>query len=493
MAPQLLLDGSLKSRARSLPALNVLASISNEGLNRAQTVAPDRGEIGERAIIIVSDSTLTLVSGSKRYPKHTSPSDTFQAYLSSMVQPGYGEVRMEDKWGARLIHLVGRVEAIMDELVDATGNRFAAIDVIVVWSGNELVGSRGVFVNPDPYCREVWPNESWDEVHGARGNIREITSGTQQALRVLAAIRRRPRSGFVSIVLGNNAPVYHLPAAFNELNEHFAAEARQLGVHTLDIKQLLDRAEFKDLWHLWRSDRNRALLGPYFAREVQVLLLEATTARYYCSLKRLAEKFPFDPNDYFTIEERTELVSQIHAGQMEGVSTAREINRTAERPEAISREAANDSLNELNAIEDFYLSRIPANLAVPPLPAELVRSAEEAQPARKPVEEQSAGGNPEPGPDEVDTTVHREIDANFAVDTLGDLPDLAVRSSTREVAEGAEPSLGAPRAEALLRHHPGGKRRAASASKWMPRDGSRSKPCSSTSRPSRMRPGRSQR
>ncbi|CAE7587882.1 unnamed protein product, partial [Symbiodinium pilosum] len=259
------------------------------------------------------------------------------------------------------------------------------------------------------------------------------------ALRVLAAIRRRPRSGFVSIVLGNNAPVYHLPAAFNELNEHFAAEARQLGVHTLDIKQLLDRAEFKDLWHLWRSDRNRALLGPYFAREVQVLLLEATTARYYCSLKRLAEKFPFDPNDYFTIEERTELVSQIHAGQMEGVSTAREINRTAERPEAISREAANDSLNELNAIEDFYLSRIPANLAVPPLPAELVRSAEEAQPARKPVEEQSAGGNPEPGPDEVDTTVHREIDANFAVDTLGDLPDLAVRSSTREVAEGAEP------------------------------------------------------
>ena len=41
VTPQLLLDGSLESRARSLPALNVLASISNEGLNRAQTVAPD--------------------------------------------------------------------------------------------------------------------------------------------------------------------------------------------------------------------------------------------------------------------------------------------------------------------------------------------------------------------------------------------------------------------------------------------------------------------
>ena len=199
-------------------------------------------------------------------------------------------------------------------------------------------------------------------------------------------------------------------------------------MHTLDIKQLLDRAEFKDLWHLWHSDRNRALLGPYFAREVQVLLLEAATARYYCSLKRLAERFPFDPNDYFTIGEHTGLVSQIHAGQMEGLSTAREINRTAVRPEAISREVANNSLNELNAIEDFYLSRMPANLAVPPLP---VRSAEEAQPARKPVEEQSVGGNPEPGPEEVDTTVRREIDAIFAVDTLGDLPDPGQPPSVR--------------------------------------------------------------
>ena len=79
---------------------------------------------------------------------------------------------------------------------------------------------------------------------------------------------------------------------------------------------------------------------------------------------------------------------------MEGLSTAREINRTAVRAEAISREVANNSLNELNAIEDFYLSRIPANLAVPPLPADLVRSAEEAQPARKPVEETECRGKP---------------------------------------------------------------------------------------------------
>ena len=110
----------------------------------------------------------------------------------------------------------------------------------VVGSGNELVGQSR------PILSRNMPDESWDEAHGAQGDIREIASGTQRALRVLAGIRNRPRSGFVSIVLGNNAPVYHLPAAFNDLNEYFAGEARRLSVHTLDIKQLLDRAEFKD-------------------------------------------------------------------------------------------------------------------------------------------------------------------------------------------------------------------------------------------------------
>ena len=425
VTPQLLLNGSLESRTASLPALSLLASISNEGLNRAQTVAPDRAEIGERAMILVSDSTLTMVSGSKRAPKHTSPSDTLQAYLTNLVQPGYSEVRMEDRWGGRLIHLVGRVEAIMDELIEATGNRLAAIDVMVVWSGNELVGSRGVFCNPDPYCREVWPNETWDEVHGAQGDIRQIASGIQRALRVLAGIRNRPRSGFVSIVLGNNAPIYYLPKAFDTLNEFFSEEARKMGLHTLDLRQLLDRAEFKDHWHLWHSDKNRALLGSYFAREIQVLLLEATTARYYCSLKRLAERFPFNPDDYFTVWQNADLVGQIHSDQTAGLSAARRKDKTLPPATFISREAANDSLSELNAIEDFYQSRLPTTINVTPLPEHLVRTAEESQPKKKEKkEEPTAGGDPEPGPEEVDTSIRREIDVDFAVDTLGPLPDL---------------------------------------------------------------------
>ena len=103
--------------------------------------------------------------------------------------------------GARLIQLVGRVEVIMDEIVDATGNRFAAIDVMVVWSGNELVGSQGVFCSPDPIAGRI---VAWRVM----GDIRSISSGILRALRVLAGIWHRPRSGFVSVVLGSSHPGY---------------------------------------------------------------------------------------------------------------------------------------------------------------------------------------------------------------------------------------------------------------------------------------------
>ena len=130
-------------------------------------------------------------------------------------------------------------------MIEATGNRLAAIDIMVIWSGKELVGSQGIFCNPDPYCRDLWPGQSWDKVHGAMGDIRNIASGILRAMRLLGGIRS-PRAGFVSMVLGNNAAVYYLPATFDRLNEFYAEEARKLGIHTLDVRQLLDRVDFKD-------------------------------------------------------------------------------------------------------------------------------------------------------------------------------------------------------------------------------------------------------
>ena len=94
-----------------------------------------------------------------------------------------------------------------------------------MWSGNELMGSTGVFCNLIPYCCEVWPNKSWDEVHGARADITSHSSGILRAIRALAAIKSRPSSGFISLVLGKNAPMHFLPTALNHLNPFYSEEA----------------------------------------------------------------------------------------------------------------------------------------------------------------------------------------------------------------------------------------------------------------------------
>ena len=189
----------------------------------------DHGQVAERAMILVSDSALTMVLGGKRNPERTSPSDTFQAYLSDPTwiwrSANGGQV------GARLIQLVGRVEVIMDEIVDATGNRFAAM---VVWSGNELVGSQGVFCSPDPIAGRIGLAS-----HGRHSQHLEWDFASAQSPRWHLA---SPTVWLCQCCAWKQC----LPIAFNDLNEYFAGEARQYGIHTLDIKQMLDRAEFKD-------------------------------------------------------------------------------------------------------------------------------------------------------------------------------------------------------------------------------------------------------
>ena len=117
-------------------------------------------------------------------------------------------------------------------------------------------------------------------------------------------------------------------------------------------------------------------MGPYFAREVQIFLLEATTVRYYCSLKRLAETFPFNLDDYFTHGQNTDLVEQIHSKQIAGLSAARESNRAAGERPSIAQEEANNALP--------YPSSMPSRTSI-------CRERPEEEPSAL-----SAGGDPEP-------------------------------------------------------------------------------------------------
>ena len=159
-------------------------------------------------------------------------------------------------------------------------------------------------------------------MHGARGNIREIASGIQRALRVLASIRRRSRSSVLCLEAMHGSITSLLPSMSS--------------TSTLQQRpgDLVCTTSTSSSSLITLNTKICGVCGIVQSREVQVLLLEATTARYYCSLKRLAERFPFNPNDYFTIGQHTELVSQIHAGQMEGLSRTSHWRTSSISPES---------------------------------------------------------------------------------------------------------------------------------------------------------------
>ena len=212
--------------------------------------------------------------------------------------------------------------------------------------------------------------------------------------------------GFVSMVLGNNAAVYYLPATFDRLNEFYAEEARKLGIHSLDVRQLLDRVEFKDHWHMWNSGSNKAMVPLYLAREIQILLMEARASRFYCSLKRLAERFAFDEAEHFASYDHGDLVDKAHNDQADGLSAARHMIRARGMPAEITREDANKALPELNAIEALCASRLPSPEEVAKLPDDLHRAVTQtgSQGSSQTGQTQSVGGDPVPGREQVVTS-----------------------------------------------------------------------------------------
>ena len=95
------------------------------------------------------------------------------------------------------------------------------IDIAVAWLGNELVGERGLFLNP---AYELWKEKHYGP-HYAAGEWREIADRVCTSIGELAALRGRPEFGDavgVITLLGQSDPVqYALPHQFDECMKKF--------------------------------------------------------------------------------------------------------------------------------------------------------------------------------------------------------------------------------------------------------------------------------
>ena len=159
-----------------------LAEINDEGMKRLQ---PELHRGQQRVLLIVSDSTIVFCKGSKRKRNFTKvpPTESFQKECKTGGGfHMYREVVCSPLWGKTLSHITDEVEQQIEALRSKLKQYEAdtlAIDVPIFWSGNELTGYYGVFLDPgfneDDFIWQgqvqTWPDGTPKTLHAAQPEI----------------------------------------------------------------------------------------------------------------------------------------------------------------------------------------------------------------------------------------------------------------------------------------------------------------------------------
>ena len=166
------------------PLLSKLSSISNTGLSEIQ---PDASRGRARYLVLVSDSCTVFLAG-----KSTSvdlAGDLIEQTISGVFSQ-YRAIQYRPMWGTTLPVLVAEAVKTTQELWTGLRNEVWAnevkIDVAIAWLENELVGERGLFLNP---AYETW-REKHHRPHAAGGDWKEVADRVCTSLS--AALRGRP-------------------------------------------------------------------------------------------------------------------------------------------------------------------------------------------------------------------------------------------------------------------------------------------------------------
>ena len=151
--------------------------------------------------------------------------------------------------------------------------------MFVAWLGNELVGERGLFLNP---AYEYW-REKYHGPHYAAGDWREIADRVCTSICELAALRGRPDVGNavgVITMLGQPDPKrYQLPHQFDECMKKFFGYARSLGMKTVSVSRIADSIPMFDAFHFREDSAQRKRLAEHIGHHMRVLIAEHIAAK----------------------------------------------------------------------------------------------------------------------------------------------------------------------------------------------------------------------
>ena len=239
-------------------------------------------------VVLVSDSYTVFLAGKNTSvdpagdPIEQTVVGVFSQYRALVYQP---------MWGKTLAVLVAQAAKAVEDFWAGLRNEVwpneVKIDVAIAWLGNELVGERGLFLNP---AYDVW-REKYYGPHAAGGDWKEVADRVCTSLSELAALRGRPGLadviGVTSLMGQPDPKRYSLPHQFDECMQKFFAYARGQGVQTASIARISDSIALYDSFHFRENSASRKKLAEHFGHQLRVLIAEFTASQI--SLNRLEE------------------------------------------------------------------------------------------------------------------------------------------------------------------------------------------------------------
>ena len=256
------------------------------------------------AYIVISDSVLAMIDGSKnKYRKHS-----MEEVFADQVRDDGGLYKFIHRmlWGKNLRALVLEAIKAVRELRNEgfTGQ----ISVAVYWNGNELVGPRGIENEADPPYRQALGRavDHMDEAQRHVMTLLEFCKGQRVSALAILGTTEGGRYG-----LGNNFSDFmkEFKGWVESLKQPFTVE-QDTSICFVDMEKYCDRVDLLDRYHMEKSDRNQHETLVVICCVMYMVSLSnrpAYTAEWKTKLRRLIRFGRRNPQEFFPNKDRQEI------------------------------------------------------------------------------------------------------------------------------------------------------------------------------------------
>ena len=267
-----------------------ITEISDDGLGYlrdGETDLPlERGR-PKKVWLIVSDSGLILLSGSKRNRQYYEPTAEFLEAKPVDVD----DLVVRPMWGKKLFHLTHELDRLVAESKDKFGQD-VEIHATIYWSGNELVGPDGIEDEPR------WP------FRPSRLDQASVYEGMKERLKQLDVVAKKCST--FALVAGPEADIYGFTQVWDMFFERFRTWCKDLNLKYVDATCVAEHIDKADHYHGRKTVANVSKITSFFVALLQAQQIGKRFEKFAPAFDAiLARKLILSYDDFIEMEDNT--------------------------------------------------------------------------------------------------------------------------------------------------------------------------------------------